>query len=195
MARAFFADGPDPHMNLINSVRQLVVLATTKTTTASTKSSTGSSSFLIVLVLIMVVLYFALVRPSQRRRMAVMRQNRSYDVGDEVIAGGMVGKVVRIGDNEVDIAAGDGIFTFVPQAVQSRSAFNAAATRGSGGAGVRNAQRAQDEGAPPEAEGYDADADGTGAPGVADGEPEEGQWPEGPSAWGFNDGQDKESEA
>ena len=34
---------------------------------------------------------------------------RAFDVGDEVVAGGMVGHVVRIGDGEVDVEVADGV--------------------------------------------------------------------------------------
>lgn len=114
-------------MNFMSSVHALVA---TTTTTSKTTSGSGSSLFLIVLVLVFGALYFFMIRPNQRRRMQTMRQNRAYGVGDEVVAGGMIGRVVRIGEGEVDVDTGDGVFTFVAQAVQSRAAFAAGASRG-----------------------------------------------------------------
>src|SRR5579862_5334014 len=104
-------------MNLLSSAYTLVAATATATTTSKTSTSSSSPTFLIVLVVVFGALYFFLIRPSQRKRMQAVRQTRAYDVGDEVIAGGMVGHVVRIGDGEVDVDAGDGVFTFVPQAV------------------------------------------------------------------------------
>jgi preprotein translocase YajC subunit len=72
--------------------------------------------------------YFLRIRPNQQRRMQAMRQSRAFDVGDEVVAGGMVGHVTEIGDGEVEVEVSDGVVVrFVSQAVQSRAAYAAAA--------------------------------------------------------------------
>ena len=60
--------------------------------------------------------------------MQAMRQARAFEVGDEVVAGGMVGHVTEIGDGEVEVEVSDGVVVrFVSQAVQSRAAYAAAA--------------------------------------------------------------------
>lgn len=119
-------------MHLTNSF--LFLSASTTTTTTST-SSGSSSLFLVVIIALVAAFYFLLIRPNQRRRMQAMRQSRAFDIGDEVVAGGMVGRVVRIGDGEVDVEVADGVnITFVSGAVQSRAAYNAGpASRGMGG--------------------------------------------------------------
>lgn len=124
-------------MHLISHV--LFLSASTTTTTSSTTSSSGSSVFLIVIIALVAAFYFLLIRPNQKRRTQAIRQSRAFDIGDEVVAGGMVGRVVHIGDGEVDVEVADGVnITFVQQAVQSRAAYNAGpASRGMGGYGAR----------------------------------------------------------
>src|SRR5579875_1188413 len=92
-------------MHLIHSTPYLVALASaaSKTTTTAKSTGSGSSAFLLVVVVLFVLLYFLLIRPNQRRRMQAVRQSRSYGVGDEVVAGGMVGRVARLGDGQVEV--------------------------------------------------------------------------------------------
>jgi preprotein translocase subunit YajC len=123
-------------MHLSNSL--LFLSASTTTTTSSTSNSGSSSLFLVVIIALVAAFYFLMIRPNQRRRMQAMRETRAFDIGDEVVAGGMVGRVVRIGDGEVDVEVSDGVnITFVSGAVQSRAAYNARPpARGMGGAGL-----------------------------------------------------------
>jgi preprotein translocase subunit YajC len=126
-------------MHFTNSL--LFLSASTTTTTSSTSNSGSSSLFLVVIIALVAAFYFLMIRPNQRRRMQAMRQSRAFDIGDEVVAGGMVGRVVRIGDGDVDVEVADGVnITFVSQAVQSRAAYNAGpAARGMGaGMGARS---------------------------------------------------------
>ncbi len=126
-------------MHLINSV-SLLAASTTPTTAAKASSSTSSSAFLFLIVIVAVA-YFVLIRPSRNRRMAAMRASKAFDLGDEVVAGGMVGHVVRLGEGDVDIEVADGVVvTFVNGAVQSRTAYEArlaprGGARGFGGLG------------------------------------------------------------
>src|SRR5579875_235460 len=123
-------------MHLIHSTPYLVALASaaSKTTTTAKSTGSGSSAFLLVVVVLFVLLYFLLIRPNQRRRMQAVRQSRSYGVSDEVVAGGMVGRVARLGDGQVEVEVSDGVVvSFVPQAVQLLSSYQAAqAGRGGG---------------------------------------------------------------
>ncbi len=123
-------------MDLTNS--HFFLAASTTTTTSSTSNSGSSSLFLVVIIALVAAFYFLMIRPNQRRRMQAMRQSRAFDIGDEVVAGGMVGRVVRIGDGEVDVEVSDGVnITFVSQAVQARASYNAGpAARGMGGGGL-----------------------------------------------------------
>lgn len=110
----------------MHPVSSALFLVASTATTSSTTAKSGSSAFLLVIVILFAVLYFVLIRPNQRRRMQAMRQARAFDLGDEVVAGGMVGQVVRVGDGEVDVEVADGVVLhFVPNAVQSRAAYMA----------------------------------------------------------------------
>jgi preprotein translocase YajC subunit len=122
-------------MHFINNASYLVAATASKAKT----TNSGSPVFLVLLVIIG-LMYFLVMRPNQKRRMAAMRQSRTFDVGDEVVAGGMVGRVKRMDETMVDIEVSDGVVVkFVPQAVQLRSAYLAAQARTYGG---RNAARA-----------------------------------------------------
>jgi preprotein translocase subunit YajC len=122
------------HLIHIASYLAATASAASKTTTTTKSTGSGSSAFLLVIVVLFALLYFLLIRPNQRRRMQAMRQSRAYDVGDEVVAGGMVGRVERVGDGQVDVEVANGVVvSFVPQAVQLLSAYQAAQARRGGG--------------------------------------------------------------
>ena len=105
----------------------MVLAAATKSTT-STTSTGGGQFFFLILIALMAGFYFLRIRPNQQRRMQAMRQAKAFDVGDEVVAGGMVGHVTDMGDGEVEVEVSDGVVVrFVQQAVQSRAGYAAAA--------------------------------------------------------------------
>jgi preprotein translocase subunit YajC len=113
-------------MDFISSAPFTVLAAAAKSTTTTTTG--GGQYFFLILIALMAGFYFLRIRPNQQRRMQAMRQSRAFDVGDEVVAGGMVGHVTEIGDGEVEVEVSDGVVVrFVPQAVQSRAAYAAAA--------------------------------------------------------------------
>jgi preprotein translocase subunit YajC len=166
-------------MHFTNSI--LFRSASTTTTTSSSSSSGSSSLFLVVIIALVAAFYFLMIRPNQRRRMQAMRDSRAFDIGDEVVAGGMVGRVVRIGDGDVDVEVADGVnITFVTQAVQSRASYNARpAARGMGGGGLgarpmgstsaqRPAPRQSSQSWPEEDDGPTIDEEANGSAGSAD---------------------------
>lgn len=162
-------DGTDFKMHLINSALQLLAAPTGKTTSKAATSSSGSPLLLIIVVLFG-LLYFFMIRPNQRRRMQAMRQARSFELGDEVVAGGMVGRVVRIGEGDIDIEVSPGVVVqFVSQAVQLRSAFTASQQARAGGRGAfgRGAQ-ARPSASPPTGDGRQGGAAGGPVIDVAD---------------------------
>ena len=123
-------------MQFIHSALPLLVATTSTTSKAGTSSGSGSP-FLLIIIVLFALLYFFMIRPNQRRRMQAMRQAKTFDLGDEVVAAGMVGRVVRIGDGEVDVEVSPGVVVqFVPQAVQLRSAFVANQQTRAGGRGA-----------------------------------------------------------
>jgi preprotein translocase subunit YajC len=121
----------------MNNFAYLIAAATSTPTTTPGKTSSGSPAIFLVLIILFAGFYFGVMRPNQKRRMQAMRQARAFDLGDEVVAGGMVGRVVRMGDGTVDIEVSDGVIVqFVPNAVQLRSAYMAGpGARGLGAAG------------------------------------------------------------
>jgi preprotein translocase subunit YajC len=115
----------------------LLAASTSATTTSGSKSSSSSSAIFLFLVVILALFYFVVMRPQSRKARAARLQARQYEVGDEVVAAGMIGQVVAIEDGEVEVEVADGlVLLFVPQAVQSRTGFNAAQTRGRQGLGA-----------------------------------------------------------
>ena len=111
----------------MSSAPYIVLVAAAKTTTTTTNTG-GGQYFFLILIALMAGFYFLRIRPNQQRRMQAMRQARAFDVGDEVVAGGMVGHVTEIGDGEVEVEVSDGVVVrFVSQAVQSRAGYAAAA--------------------------------------------------------------------
>jgi preprotein translocase YajC subunit len=161
-----------------------VVLASTTPTTTPTSNSGSSSIFFLIIIALLAGFYFLRIRPNQQRRMQAMRQSRQFEVGDEVVAGGMVGHVTEMGDGEVEVEVSDGVVVrFVQQAVQSRAAYAAAAAgRGRFGApppppqrrpstGYDSDQTALDTSSWPsdDSEGSDPGSDGTGDSGASPG--------------------------
>ena len=127
-------DGPDFDVHLMNNFVYVIAAATSTPTTTPGKTSSGSPAIFLVLIILFAGFYFGVMRPNQKRRMQAMRQARAFDLGDEVVAGGMVGRVVRMGDGTVDIEVSDGVIVqFVPNAVQLRSAYMAGPGRAASG--------------------------------------------------------------
>jgi preprotein translocase subunit YajC len=87
---------------------QLDVTALLVAANNSTKTtSSGSSVFLIVLIGIVAVVYFAFIRPQQQRTRQQREKSRQVEVGDEVLTvGGIVGRVVEVGDDRITIESG-----------------------------------------------------------------------------------------
>lgn len=78
--------------------------------TADTAQSAGGGSFLtfiLPLILMFVLLYFMAIRPQRKQEKEAKEMQDSIKVGDEIVTnGGIVGMVVRIGDDNVVIETG-----------------------------------------------------------------------------------------
>ncbi len=82
-------------------------LLTASAPTASSSSLTVLLINLLPFVVIIGVFYFLLIRPENKRKKAMQRMLSELIIGDEVTtAGGIIGKVVNIKDDEITIETG-----------------------------------------------------------------------------------------
>jgi preprotein translocase subunit YajC len=76
-------------------------------------ASGGAASFfmqIFPLVLIFIIFYFLLIRPQQRRIKDHQRMVADVKVRDTAItSGGLIGKVTRVEDNEVELEIAQGV--------------------------------------------------------------------------------------
>ena len=75
-------------------------------------ASSGTSFFIqtIPLVLVFVIFWFLMIRPQQRRMKAHQAAIMAVKKGDRVVTGGgLIGKVTKVGDHEVEVELAQGI--------------------------------------------------------------------------------------
>ena len=78
---------------------------------AQTSSATGDAflSFL-PLIIIFVVFYFLLIRPQQKKQKEHQEMISTLELGNEVVtAGGLLGKIVKIGDQYLQLEISEGV--------------------------------------------------------------------------------------
>ena len=76
---------------------------------AAAAPSGGTSFFIqtIPLVLVFVIFWFLMIRPQQRRMKEHQAQIAAVKKGDRVVTGGgLIGKVTKVGDTEVEVELG-----------------------------------------------------------------------------------------
>ena len=69
-------------------------------------------SFLVVVIVLFVLFWRVVIRPQRRRQVEQNRMIETLDVGDEIVtAGGLYGRVLGLGDDEllVEIAPGTNV--------------------------------------------------------------------------------------
>ena len=79
---------------------------------AATAPSGGAAFFwnTVPLVLVFVIFYFLLIRPQSRRVKEHQAQINAVKKGDRVVTGGgLIGKVIKVTDNEVEVELGQGV--------------------------------------------------------------------------------------
>ena len=70
----------------------------------------GAIASLLPLVLIFVVFYFLMIRPQQKRVKMLQDSVNSVKKGDRVVTGGgLIGKVTKVGDTEVEVELGTNV--------------------------------------------------------------------------------------
>lgn len=89
------------------------MFSSTEYLTLAAAGAGGASAFLVQLapfILIIVVFYFLLIRPQQQRMKKHREMIENLRRGDEVVtAGGMIGKVTRIAENEVTVELAENV--------------------------------------------------------------------------------------
>ena len=77
---------------------------------AATESPFGSLGTMLPLVLMFVVLYFVMIRPQMKRQKEHKAMIEALAKGDEVVtAGGMLGKVTKLGETFVHVEVASGV--------------------------------------------------------------------------------------
>lgn len=70
----------------------------------------GFGSSLIYFIVLIALLYFLFIRPQQKRSKEHQELIENIKIDDEVVTlGGLVGKVVKIGEDQVDLEVSDGV--------------------------------------------------------------------------------------
>ncbi|MDQ3144542.1 MAG: preprotein translocase subunit YajC [Pseudomonadota bacterium] len=84
----------------------------TLTTTLAAAAPSGGTSFFIQtipLVLVFIIFWFLMIRPQQKRMKEHAAQIAAVKKGDRVVTGGgLIGKVTRVTDSEVEVELGQG---------------------------------------------------------------------------------------
>ena len=80
---------------------------------AAAASPSGAAAFffnVFPLVLVFIIFWFLMIRPQQKRMREHQAQIAAVKKGDRVVTGGgLVGKVIKVGDNEVELELGQGV--------------------------------------------------------------------------------------
>jgi len=73
-------------------------------------STTSTFMSLLPLVLMFVVLYFVMIRPQMKRQKEHRLMVEALAKGDEIVsAGGLLGKVTKVGDTYIDVELATGV--------------------------------------------------------------------------------------
>jgi len=85
---------------------------TTASLLAAAAAPSGASFFIqtIPLVLVFVIFWFLLIRPQQKRMKEHQAEIAAVKKGDRVVTGGgLIGKVTKVGDAEVEVELAQGV--------------------------------------------------------------------------------------
>ena len=79
-----------------------MLIAATTTTTAA--QSSGGSAFFLFIVLGLAAMWLIVIRPQRRKQKLQRSMQSELSLGDEILtAGGVYGRVTRIGDDDVSV--------------------------------------------------------------------------------------------
>ena len=80
------------------------MLIAAATTTTGGGSSSGGSVFFLFIIVALALMWLIVIRPQRRKQKLQQSMQTELAIGDEVLtAGGVYGKVTRIGDDEVRV--------------------------------------------------------------------------------------------
>ena len=70
----------------------------------------GNYEIFIMIVIFFAIMYFMILRPQQKRQKDHQKLISSLSKGDEVVtSGGMLGKILKVGDNSIKVEVADGV--------------------------------------------------------------------------------------
>ena len=70
----------------------------------------GGYELFIMIGIFFVIMYFMIIRPQQKRQKDHQKLISSLSKGDEVVtSGGMMGKILKIGDNSIQVEISEGV--------------------------------------------------------------------------------------
>ena len=80
---------------------------------AATAAPSGTAAFfmnIFPLLLVFIIFWFLMIRPQQKRMREHQAQIAAVKKGDRVVTGGgLIGKVTKVMDNEVEVELGQGV--------------------------------------------------------------------------------------
>ncbi len=72
-------------------------------------ASGGNYEIFIMIAIFFAIMYFMIIRPQRRRQKEHQKLISSLSKGDEVVtSGGMLGKILKVGDNSIKIEIAEG---------------------------------------------------------------------------------------
>lgn len=69
----------------------------------------GELMGMLPIIFMFVLLYFLMIRPQMKRQKDQKAMMEGLQKGDEIVAGGMLGKITKVGDNYVSLEISDGV--------------------------------------------------------------------------------------
>jgi preprotein translocase subunit YajC len=101
----------DPPTRHIDEEISVAMNVTTLLAAAAAPSGTAAFFFNVFpLVLVFIIFWFLMIRPQQKRMKEHQARIAAVKKGDRVVTGGgLIGKVTKVGDSEVEVELGQGI--------------------------------------------------------------------------------------
>lgn len=113
---------------------------------AAAKKSSGGSSVFLIFIIIIAGVYLLFIAPQRRKQRAKMNEQRSFEVGDEVVtSGGIYGRVNSSEGDRVALDIADGVVIDIARTAVARRVDPQAAATGSGDDADSGADEAGDE--------------------------------------------------